>query len=437
MSIAIGDNFELMYPGDDGFVVDDTLVRGGYSIVSNIAERDAIPPSARKEGMIVYVQTPKLEYKLVNGIANTNWSVRNTMIDDGQTFARLDSPHFTGNVTYTSVDTPSKATISKILETYNNDTDITFIEIALTPEEKAGIGMYTAIRGENSSATAIILEVRDNGILIPSKTAPVSKPEYRKGTFIQSEKLIFTAGGVIAHKEEQVVTLAGLNATAISKMGGRLFGQLELRPVYRYVTDATIKSFSTETSLGIAYVRMDFTTKDKQYVHGEMEIEVVNEGGVSDKLTTIRMMTSGNGFVINIDDVTKIKEGRKIKIMTSVTMPQQANHAACKEYVDGIVRPITLQLKAVNFNKIAQAYDPIKKEQRKLARYVISKELFTKEHLPIFKLYVNHVVDSYTYKYEIKDADVRVGLRSLSDTNYELVVEFWGIDPYDCEIHVI
>ena len=135
MSIAIGDNFELMYPGDDGFVVDDTLVRGGYSIVSNIAERDAIPPSARKEGMIVYVQTPKLEYKLVNGIANTNWSVRNTMIDDGQTFARLDSPHFTGNVTYTSVDTPSKATISKILETYNNDTDITFIEIALTPEE--------------------------------------------------------------------------------------------------------------------------------------------------------------------------------------------------------------------------------------------------------------------------------------------------------------
>ena len=46
MSIAIGDNFELMYPGDDGFVVDDTLVRGGYSIVSNIAERDAIPPSA-------------------------------------------------------------------------------------------------------------------------------------------------------------------------------------------------------------------------------------------------------------------------------------------------------------------------------------------------------------------------------------------------------
>ena len=70
MSIAIGDNFELMYPGDDGFVVDDTLVRGGYSIVSNIAERDAIPPSARKEGMIVYVQTPKLEYKLVNVMRN-------------------------------------------------------------------------------------------------------------------------------------------------------------------------------------------------------------------------------------------------------------------------------------------------------------------------------------------------------------------------------
>ena len=154
-------------------------------------------------------------------------------------------------------------------------------------------------------------------------------------------------------------------------------------------------------------------------------------------IISVSDIINGVRQIINIDDVTKIKEGRKIKIMTSVTMPQQANHAACKEYVDGIVRPITLQLKAVNFNKIAQAYDPIKKEQRKLARYVISKELFTKEHLPIFKLYVNHVVDSYTYKYEIKDADVRVGLRSLSDTNYELVVEFWGIDPYDCEIHVI
>ena len=30
MGIAVGDNFELLFKDDDGYIVDDTLVRGGY-----------------------------------------------------------------------------------------------------------------------------------------------------------------------------------------------------------------------------------------------------------------------------------------------------------------------------------------------------------------------------------------------------------------------
>ena len=439
MSIAVGDNFELMYPGDDGFIVDDTLVRGGYSIVSTLAERDSIPPSARKDGMVVYVQTPQLEYKLQGGLDNTNWVVRNTMVDDGKTYAKLTSPEFVGNMKYTQVDTPSSAIITKVNELYNNDSDLSFLEISLTAAEKAKIGMYTFIKGESSGATAIIIALTDNGIIIPSRTAPISKPRNRVGTFLQSERIVFAAGGVIAREEAQVITLAGLEANAISKFGGRMFGQLEIRPVYRYVSEATITGYERMESLGLALVKIPFTANDKQHVHNRMTVQIVNptDGTVNDTIETVRLMTSAQGFVIKLSDATKIAVGRKIKVMSGVTMPAEANNAVNKQYVDDIVTPIVLSLSGASFTKFPQAFDPVKNAQRPLARFIISKELFSKQHLPLFKLYRNYTVDSYTYKYEIQDEDVRVALRSLSGTDYEIVIEFWDTEPYDCEIHVI
>ena len=46
---------------------------GGHRSVINIAARDAIPDARRKTGMTVYVNDINKEYRLVNGITNTNW----------------------------------------------------------------------------------------------------------------------------------------------------------------------------------------------------------------------------------------------------------------------------------------------------------------------------------------------------------------------------
>ncbi len=439
MGIAVGDNFELLFKDDDGYIVDDTLVRGGYSIVATEADRNKIPVSARKEGMIVYVQTTKLEYRLENGVDDTNWAVHNSMVDDGKTYARTDSPNFTGLATYTQVDTVSSGTITKVDEIYQHDYDTTFLQISLTPEEKAKYQMYTLIKGSSSGAQAAIISHVDTGILIPSTNAPISKSSYRNGTFIQNERIIFVAGSVIAQKDEQLVTLNGLFAKSVNKMGGRVYGALELRPIYRYVTEASVTSVQTEGSLNISYVKMNFTAEDLKHVHNAMTVDIINPttGAAGDTVKTIRLMTSGTGFIINTSDAAKFVVGRKVKVMSAVLMPSQPNHMVCKEYVDGIVRPVNLELKASSFVKSINAEDVLKKTTRTVWRHTISKELFSKDHLPLFKIYADYTVGTYSYKYAITDPDVRVALRATSTSEYELVVEFWDIEPYDCEIHVI
>ena len=53
---------------------EDTLGKGGYMSVADIAARDNIPSLRRKEGMMVYVVSDETLYQLKSGIDNTNWS---------------------------------------------------------------------------------------------------------------------------------------------------------------------------------------------------------------------------------------------------------------------------------------------------------------------------------------------------------------------------
>jgi len=46
---------------------------GGYRVVSTISARDAIITGRRKEGMVVHVTAEGKDYRLVGGIANSNW----------------------------------------------------------------------------------------------------------------------------------------------------------------------------------------------------------------------------------------------------------------------------------------------------------------------------------------------------------------------------
>lgn len=51
-----------------------SLGQGGYRSVLTLADRDAILPLRREAGMVVYVIENGKEYRLIGGILNTNWS---------------------------------------------------------------------------------------------------------------------------------------------------------------------------------------------------------------------------------------------------------------------------------------------------------------------------------------------------------------------------
>lgn len=60
----------------DTYLVEDTDIHGGYRSVADIAERNAIPLSARRVGMTVYCIADKTEYQLITSIANSSWTIR-------------------------------------------------------------------------------------------------------------------------------------------------------------------------------------------------------------------------------------------------------------------------------------------------------------------------------------------------------------------------
>jgi len=53
---------------------EDTLGKGGYSSVVDIAARDAVSTLRRKVGMMVYVESDGLTYQLQGGVDNTDWA---------------------------------------------------------------------------------------------------------------------------------------------------------------------------------------------------------------------------------------------------------------------------------------------------------------------------------------------------------------------------
>lgn len=55
------------------FLLEDIYVRGGFRVVSTLADRDEIHNFSRKEGMWVVVQEDNTIYELAGGTANANW----------------------------------------------------------------------------------------------------------------------------------------------------------------------------------------------------------------------------------------------------------------------------------------------------------------------------------------------------------------------------
>jgi hypothetical protein len=60
---------------------DDTYGKGGYRVVANFTERNAIPEDRRKEGLLVKVLNAgsgqTIIYTLIGGITNSHWQEQN------------------------------------------------------------------------------------------------------------------------------------------------------------------------------------------------------------------------------------------------------------------------------------------------------------------------------------------------------------------------
>lgn len=73
MTTPIGSRLQRI---GDTYLLDDQDLRGSYRVVATIAERNAIALTARKAGMVVFVQADQTEYTLRGAIGNNNWTVK-------------------------------------------------------------------------------------------------------------------------------------------------------------------------------------------------------------------------------------------------------------------------------------------------------------------------------------------------------------------------
>lgn len=73
MTTPIGSR--LLRTGDT-YLLDDADLKGGYRVVATVTERNAIGLTARRQGMVVFVQADQTEYQLKGGTGNNNWAAK-------------------------------------------------------------------------------------------------------------------------------------------------------------------------------------------------------------------------------------------------------------------------------------------------------------------------------------------------------------------------
>lgn len=82
-------------PTDNYPVVHDVDMLGGYRIVADLIERDAIVSNQRKEGMLVYCIADTQTYQLGAGLTNLDWSL--FTVSGGLTPTAIQTANYTAN----------------------------------------------------------------------------------------------------------------------------------------------------------------------------------------------------------------------------------------------------------------------------------------------------------------------------------------------------
>jgi hypothetical protein len=137
---------------------DEFWGRGGHRSCVDITERDAITTQRRKEGMTVYVTSTGKEYRLVNGIANSDW-VEVTSSGDSEV-AELEGM-FKEAYDIMYVDYESDT----LIKVYDSSTKVTLLftkEITLVNNV---VTQYVLTDNISELVMVVVYEYKDNGLL--------------------------------------------------------------------------------------------------------------------------------------------------------------------------------------------------------------------------------------------------------------------------------
>lgn len=453
MSIKINDNFELLHPSDDGFVVDDSLVRGGFSVANNIAERDAIPLSARKIGMIVYVLSEDVEYVLDGSTYNSSWELRNYDKLELPRYAKTDSPSLTGFPTFTNEDYQLSGNITDInpepsvIPAYSNS-NYDFLRMSkLTTDDMQYAVRGARIKGVTSGAIADVLEglkiEGDNGMIIPSLSSynGGSDEPFRDGVFITGENIIVIGGPAYATADEHILNKNSGDKLYLSERGGIVRGQL-----------STIPSITVELA--------NKTTKPVVYRHlGLISVEVLlnGTGGPIHDLDTLQdgadLLINGdlmhtkkiivrheeavNGLVpcsiwFDIEYNGRIDAGMTIEPANVPYAPFENEHLTTKQYVDRRTSSIELDMAPGHWSNNVTKIDPKTGQETFVYQAFIPTTLID-DRWPKVRMFRAVTTNQIEY-HEVNNDDVyrvviiEAGIRTL------VTLECWGQIPEDMKV---
>lgn len=428
MGIKINNNFELLDEQDDGFIVDDVLVRGGHSVVTNTTERDRIPLSARKVGMTVHVSSHQKDYQLVGGITNSSWKEKTLGDVDLPAYAKLAGATFTGLISNMLDDVQLQYPIREIIQSFNKNTEFDLISIQLSADDLRFVGEYSIVFGKNSGATAVVIRAVAEGLIIPSKLVSLDDPSFRAGEFIQGEQLIIKSGPALARRPQDVMTRKAVEALAITRYGGNCYGYISNWPHTEYTLSATVASMVDYNSLSVVELKMNFTDVDRPYLNDGMTLQ----GPRGDKFTILRLNRKHDGFIIKNTDKSKVRIGDEFKIINTVMVPLKPEHLASRQYVDDQTSRTEIVLNPKDFANIGTVSDPISGKSRTLYTFTIPSTLHS-NGWPVVTIYKVVVADSYTDYMQIPSDMYRHVIRT-NEAGSDIIIQAWDVVPTQIKV---
>ena len=442
MAIPLNDNLSLTHDDDDGFIVDDTLVRGGYTSVNVYSNLLKLAPKSLKLGMIVYVINEDCEYRLTSTTPNT-WSKVNVLSSGIPKGSTIDAPKLTGNVVSEVSEFVTAKELSKVDFNYLGDYNLEVIHIELSPLEKQFVGVGSVVCGRGGSIGAAESEVLSISFSMVSsievaKLIVHSASSGNRNTETFSGQLKIKAAPLIARTDSSIVTKKALDVLSVSKNGGEIHGPVHNVSKTGSVLSGTINNVTTDSILGITTITMNTVSEsDKSKMFDTMTFDIFDRNTNSvlqAGLKSLRILPAGNGLIIKDTVNASALLGRSIKVKSNVIMPTANTHLATKQYVDDLHNTLHLDIPISPVNPYTgtlNVTDPLDGKSKVKYQYETPCFFPNTRGEPTAVIYRN--IDGI--KYQVTQTNVRLGFVERSGVLH-IVVEFWDIEPFAIDVHL-